>query len=170
MADANQLRMAVSVARQRYRQVKAKYGELGPYLVFSSREGHAAIDASPLQLLDEFPVMVLDDAHKVKVLRLAADLRVLRGRQDSDVEKQRAVAGEIDRMEARLVAATEMLSYRDDIHVEVRFKTLRYAAIWRLKLEDVIDQELTMPSRASIRIVMGRLDRLCAAPAADAGG
>ena len=82
--DWLQVQGAVGVARGRFKELKARYRELSPYLVFSSRLGQIEIDAAPAAILGGFAAMVDDDARKSESMRLIADCEALKRRREQE--------------------------------------------------------------------------------------
>lgn len=164
MATATELREVIKLARTRFSELKDEYPEVKPYLVFSCPQGQVPIDASPQQILRELPQMVVADANKAAALRIIAELDELKQRRDgggmAHSRTQDDLANQVRQTETRLAAALERLTYSDEATVEIRLGCLEYERIWELKKEKQVDQELTSPSRASIRIVMGTIGRL----------
>ena len=59
-----------------------------------------------------------------------------------------------------LAARGRELRFVPEIQIEIRFHVLRYALVWALQSNPLVDRELTPQTRASIRIVLGTLDHL----------
>lgn len=169
--DWLQVQGAVGVARGRFKELKARYRELSPYLVFSSRLGQVDIDASPAAILCGFSSMAEDNAKKDESLRLISACEELKRRRDAEgmgrssgsasSRPRRSIEDEIKTMEGRMATALDGLRYHADVRIEIRLGVLVYDRIWELKREPAVDQELTLSTRASIRVVMGTLGRLC---------
>lgn len=51
------------------------------------------------------------------------------------------------------------LKFDGSVQVELRFHDLDYDLIWKLQSDDLVDRELTLRTRASIRIVLGTVSR-----------
>jgi hypothetical protein len=60
MLNLDQLKAAVAAGKQRFALLRKKYPELKGYLVLSLPTGQTAIDSAPVQVLDDFPTMVID--------------------------------------------------------------------------------------------------------------
>ena len=161
--DWLQVQGAVGVARGRFKELKARYRELSPYLVFSSRLGQIEIDAAPAAILGGFAAMVDDDARKSESMRLIADCEALKRRREQEAAGRARSRTEdaLKAAEAQLAAAVAGLRYHSDVQIEIRLGVLVYERIWELKREPAVDQDLTLSTRASIRVVMGTLGRLC---------
>lgn len=158
MANAKELREAVKLAEARVDGIKQGYKELKLYLVFSCSQGQVPVDASPKQILKELPQMVVDNAIKTAALKLLATLEQLKDRRDLG---KTGLMSEIHQVEKRLAETGEKLTYTEDVYIEIRMGRLEYESIWKLKMENVVDRQLTSPSRASIRVVLTTLAKLC---------
>ena len=149
MLNIEQLQMAVKTANQRFAAIRLKHLGMTAQLVFSSPAGQTSISSPPTQILDEFPAMIIDDASKTQALPL------------------------LDRSKAENLPATEKLRLNEELgklgrrfhfdgecRVELRFQELNYDLIWKLQADELVDRNLTPQTKASIRIVLGRLDQL----------
>lgn len=58
-----------------------------------------------------------------------------------------------------LERACAQLEYDGQCQVEIRFSELKYELVWMLQGDELVDRKLTPQSKASIRIVLGTLDR-----------
>ncbi|CAN5742503.1 hypothetical protein BH11VER1_BH11VER1_09020 [soil metagenome] len=146
MLTHSQLQIAISRAKRHFAKIQIKYPELKAYLVLSLAEGQVAIDSSPLEILKEFPAMILDDSAKGNLLH-----RLKKPNPDasSDVEKAR--------LKEQLNDLIRILKYHEKCQFEIRFHDLKYDLVWKLQVDDLINRGLTPQTRASIRIVLGTL-------------
>jgi hypothetical protein len=140
----DQLSAALAVAKQRFALLRKKYPQLKADLVWSLPGGQAGIDSSPVQILNEFSSMVVDDAAKANALRLLDQLEAQAGSETGWQKEQ-----------LKLLVAK--LQYHAHCQVELRFSELNYALIWQLQVDALVDRQLTPQTKASILIVLGTL-------------
>lgn len=146
MLNHDQLQIAVAAARQHFSRLKKKYPELKGYLVLSLPDGQASIDSSALQILCEFPAMVVDDAARTSALKTLSCL----SNPAAHPETYRVLKKQLDQFASQL-------KYHEDCRIEIRFHDLNHDLIWKLQADDLIDRNLTPRTKASIRIVLGTL-------------
>ncbi|MEI7730815.1 MAG: hypothetical protein WCO56_14675 [Verrucomicrobiota bacterium] len=147
MLNADQLQSAVAAAKQRFNLIRKKYPDLKAYLVLALPGGQTGIDSSPIQILSEFPAMVVDDSIKTGVLNLLPRLK----------QTESATGPDTERLKKELEQLVSQLKYDERCQVELRFHDLNYELIWKLQTDDLTDRNLTPQTKASIRIVLGTL-------------
>ncbi|NLW85333.1 MAG: hypothetical protein GXY38_00485 [Planctomycetes bacterium] len=153
VATHDQLRCAIAVAKQRFDMMRKKHPNVKAYLVLSMLDGQASIDASPVELLSEFPSMVVDDEGKAAALSVMTHLKRLHAASDG-LGKEQAAEQKAE-CKRRLDCALTNLHYKDKCQIEIRFSELDYELIWKLQTDELVDRNLTPQTKASIRIVLG---------------
>jgi hypothetical protein len=160
MLDFDQLQEAVAAAKQQFGQLCKKHpglnaklpsGQPVSYLVFSLSGGQTGINSSPMQILREFPAMVVDDGNKTAALDLLSRLE----KSGSDA----TVVPGIARLKDQMDQLAAQLKYDEKCQVEIRFNDLSFDLIWKLQKDELVDRDLTPRTKASIRIILGTLDQ-----------
>ena len=152
MINLERLKDIVRWAEKRLATIKQKYPDLRPYLVFSSPQGQIDIESRPVQILKEFPSMILDGQEKRQALAIVADME-----QGRRVKDQAEETGQGDNV---VDACLRQVLFNDNTTIELRFGVLKYQHIWALQNDDLIDRHLTMQSKASIRVVLSDMKRV----------
>jgi hypothetical protein len=143
-----QVGKVVDHAKRTLRQIRAKYRELGAYLVFASRHGQVDIEAAPAKVLKEFPAMLVDSPER----RRAAELLGRMSRLGLGKEQLAELADALDKELGHCRVS-------GDVNIELRFTDLKFEQIWALKADELIDRELTPQSRVGIQIVVLNLGK-----------
>jgi len=147
MLSFAELQTAVVAARRQFELLKTKHPELRArlpggqslaYLVLSLPGGQTGVDSSPLQMLSEFPALIVDDDVKARVLMLRTQTKL----PDEEMEQ---LAGQF--------------YYSEQGQVEMRFNHLDFDLIGKLQVDELVDRQRTPRSKASILIVLGTLGR-----------
>jgi hypothetical protein len=158
MLNLDQLQVAVAAANRRFDLIGKKHpdlkaklwnGKAASFLVLSLPGGQTGIDSSPTHILSEFPAMVVDDSTKTSAQDLLSRLKQL--------ELEATTSPEAERLRNQLDQLALQLKYDEQCQVEIRFNRLNYDLIWKLQADDLVDQDLTPQTKASIRIVLGTL-------------
>jgi hypothetical protein len=158
MLNFDQLQVAVAAAKHRFDLIQKKYpnlkarlptGQAASYLVLSLPGGQAGIDSSPIQILDEFPALVVDDSVKANALNVRERLA-----------SATATGPETEQLKKQLGQLATQLKFHEQCQVEMRFNDLKYDLVWKLQADDLIDRSLTPQTKASIRIVLGTIIQL----------
>ena len=153
------LSRVIENANRIFDEIKKKFKGIRAYLVFSSPHGQSGITSNMQMIAEEFPEMVHDSIHKKGACALIQNIRSLKQEIDhtfaaklkSDLNK------EMDTAITELVKISENLRVKEDIFVEIRFNVLDYNIIDELRKYPLISLKYTPQTRASIRIVLGRL-------------
>jgi len=171
MLGGDGLKKAAENGKVIFAELRKKYPEMGAYLVLSSRKGQCNLTVDPVIILKEFPAMVCDDLSKIELIT------VIKGIKQVDDERRRLsftseqsktsqkelqkLAEKLKQKEQKAQELSQKLLFCGDTQIELRFDPLRYALIDRLRLDPLIDKELTPPPEiGSIRIVLGSLAKL----------
>ena len=152
MLDSEQLNVVTKRVEGRFGQIKTKYPELKAYLVFFLPLGQVNIEASPKQILSDFPEMVVDNKAKNDGLRLISEIK--------KAEKQER-SSEVDRLNKQFDLFVPQIRYDENVRVEIRFKDLKFKLVWALQADELVDRDLTLQTKASIRIVLGTVGQFC---------
>ena len=146
------LEAAVAASKGIFAKLQSEYPDMRAYLVLAHHGQQTELTSNPIQILDDCDQMVAADEVKREALRLLAE----KGRLETKGANQKAV----QELSGKLTARGRGLRINPEVQVEIRFHTLRYALVWALQSNPLIDQALTPQTKASIRIVLGTLDRL----------
>ena len=155
MANAKELRAVIKAARARFDSLRDEYPELRPYLVFSCCQRWIPIEASPRQILERLPQMIVDDANKsvaLETLRELKSLEQLRAQDHLDLTERIKPAQE------KLVRAIDQLAYSDDVNIEIRLARLEHA------VEERPEQTCVAPGRSRFRVPLATIGNLLAHP------
>ncbi len=133
---------ALAETESRLAVIRGRYRSLGSHAVLARGGIQIEPGADFLKLIKDGPRLFPDNPAKSEILGL------LRGKagKSSRGEKQKSAA--------RIGELIPFLRIDGRFHVELRFHHLDYEAIWKLKADPLVDQKLTSPSRASIRVVL----------------
>jgi len=146
--DHDQFQAAIKAARARFAMLKAKHPTLKGYLALAIPGKQTGIGSSAREILRDLPALVVDDPAKAGVQR---HLKSPPAKEAGEKAKK-----EWDEQFDDLVLK---LRYDGSVRVEIRFDSLNYELIQQLQADELVDRELTPQTRASIRIVLGRLSR-----------
>jgi hypothetical protein len=158
MLNLDQLQVAVAAAKRQFDLIGKKHpdlkaklwnGKAASFLVLSLPCGQTGIGSSPIQILSEFPAMVVDDSAKTDALSLLSRLKLL--------QSEATTGPETERLRQELDQLALQLKYCRACQVEIRFNRLNYEQIWKLQVDDLVCRNLTPQTKASIRIVLGTL-------------
>jgi len=155
----DQLQGAVAAAKKQFGLLLKKYpdlipktdGPMNPYLVMSLPGEQVGITCSAKDILKKIPTMVIDSSAKTKALALLSRIKTLERRDKADLE--------IKPLLQEYGQVASQLQYDGKTPIEIRFHLLDYNLIWKVQADDLIDRNLTSQSKASIRIVLGTLER-----------
>jgi len=155
MLNLDQLQLAVAAAkrlfallREKYPDLKAKLptGQPVALLVLSLPGGQVGIDSAPIQILKEFPAMVIDDSAKTTALNLLSR----QAETTASPETERLMKVQLDQIASQF-------KYDAACQVEIRFNELKFDLVWKLQQDGLVNRKLTPQTKASIRIVLSTL-------------
>lgn len=146
------LEAAVAASKGIFAKLQSEYPDMRAYLVLAHRGQQTELTSNPIQILDDCDQMVVDCDAKREALRLLAEMK----RLETKGANQKAV----QELSGKLTDRGRELRFLPEVQVEIRFHVLRYALVWALQSNPLIDQALTPQTKASIRIVLGTLDHL----------
>ncbi|MBX3741983.1 MAG: hypothetical protein KF712_13385 [Akkermansiaceae bacterium] len=140
-------RAVLSEADSRLSVLRGRYPSLGPYPVLA-RGGLQTEPTNDLpKLVGILPDLFADNPAKSEILGLL-------GKKGETRKPGKLRAAEKKNQEARIGELSPLLRIDGSFRVELRFGNLDYESIWKLKADPLVDQELTLRSHASIRIVL----------------
>ncbi|MEK6795940.1 MAG: hypothetical protein AABZ39_14250 [Spirochaetota bacterium] len=122
------------------------------YAVYSSPAGQCEITLDAAHIFDDFPAFFADDAAKQRASELKKEL--LRLSESVKKSDSASLAEGLRQAETRFAAALRTLTLDARVFVELRFKTLDYGLIARLKRHPLVHQPEELMSAASIRVVL----------------
>ncbi len=146
--DIPRFRAALALSQIRFALLKERYPRLRGWLVLSNSTGQTDIGGDWLVMLGTFPGLFHDTPAKSSALAL------LNTAGDSSGAEQKK------ELEGRIEALLPHMQVDGTCRVEIRFNDLDYDLIWKLQADELVDQQLTQRSRASIRIVLGTISDL----------
>ncbi len=152
MIGCEGLEAAEAASRGILAKLQAEHPDLRAYLVMAHRGRQTELTTNPIVILESCDQMVVDDAAKREALRLLAEMK----RLEAKGANQKAVHD----LSNKLTTRGRELRYNSEVQVEIRFHVLRYALVWALQSNPLIDHQLTPQTKASIRIVLGTVGRL----------
>jgi hypothetical protein len=144
--DPDQFHSAVAAAKERFAVIRMKYPSLKGYLVLSVPGKQAGIGGSVRELLKDLPALIVNDEAKSN---LQDHIKNPPEKEDSEALRKK--------WQAKFDELARDLNYDGSVRVEIRFDDLNYELISHLQSDELVDRELTPQTRASIRIVLGRL-------------
>lgn len=121
-----------------FQQLKKQYPALKGYLVFSLPSGQCDLTDNMEDILSEFPGMIQDSKAKAEAVSLISK-----------------------KVSIQQLLKKEELDIKEDTSIEIRFKDqVIFDLIFALQKDPLVSQEHTPQTRASIRIVLGRIGDL----------
>jgi hypothetical protein len=141
-----QFQQAVNAAKQHFSLIRKKYADLQAYLVIGMQGNQTKIDSSLGQMIDEFPDVLVNGSNKMKILNF-----IKTPLPDKPTETQKLEWAK------QFQKLADRLEYNGQSQVEIRFHHLDYELIWKLQSDNLVDRQLTPQTKASIRIILGRL-------------
>lgn len=146
------LETAVAASKNIFVQLQSGYPDMKAYLVLAHHGRQTELITNPIAILEDCESMIVSDDIKREALRLLSEKR----RLESAAASERAIQPVIK----VLAAKGRELRFLPEVQIELRFHVLKYALIWALQNNPLIDRELTSQTKASIRIVLGTLGHL----------
>ena len=135
---------AIAHAENRFAQIRQKYPRIKAYLVISLR-GEQAEDLSHLDtILRHFPTLISGGP---KTTELRRQLKI-------PIPKPEEYTVRAERLKI-FQSYAEECTYLPEAQFELRFHYLDYDIIRELQKDELINQQLTPQTKASIRIVLG---------------
>ena len=150
------LKKVVKKSREVFKKIKEKYPDLSGDLVFSSPFGQCKLTTDMAEILNSFPQMIVDCKQQEKGLELLQKITEIEsGNKKSDYK-----AKSFEKFKLELSEVINKLEVKEDTFVEIRFDKTGLLLIFELQKDELISQEHTPQTKASIRIVLGMLKDL----------
>jgi len=150
------LETAVEKSTSLFKKLKDKYKSLFGYLVFSYPRGQCELTTDLVKILNSFPKMIADCKQKDKGLQLLQKINDI----EAENKKSSANAKSIEKLRQQLDEIANNLEVHEDTFVEIRFKGIDYNMLTELQKDELVSQEHTPQTKASIRIVLGTIKDL----------
>ena len=147
------LEAAVAASKGIIAKLQSEYPDMRAYLVLAHRGQQTDLGSNPINILEDCDQMVADDDIKRDALRLLIQMKMMESAGASENAIQPVIKA--------LAARGRELRFLPEVQIEIRFHDLRYALVWALQSNPLIDQKLTPQTKASIQIVLGTLGHLC---------
>lgn len=150
------LETAVEKSTSLFKKLKEKYKTLSGYLVFSSPYGQCELTTDLAKVLNSFPLMIVDCKQKDKGLQILQKINDI----EAENKKSSGNSKSIEKLRQQLDENVINLEVHEDTFVEIRFKGIDYNMLSELQKDELISQEYTPQTKASIRIVLGTIKNL----------
>lgn len=154
--NVEELKTVVEKSNVILKKLKMKYPNLDGYLVLSSPNGQCRLTDDMVEILNLFPQMIVDCRHKQKGLQLLQKIDHI----ESENKRKTGYPRSFDTYRIQLSDVVKRLSVKEDTFVEIRFKKSDLDLIVELQKDELISQEHTPQTKASIRIVLGTVGEL----------
>ena len=154
--NLSELATAVERSTSLFKKLKEKYKTLSGYLVFSSSDGQCELTTNLADILNSFPQMITDGKQKDKGLQLLQRINVI----EAENKKNSGNPKSTEKLRQQLDEIVNNLEVDEDTFVEIRFKGTDYDMISELQKDELVSQEHTPQTKASIRIVLGTIKNL----------
>jgi len=144
--DHDQFHSAVAAAKERFSLIRKKYPDFKGYLVLCIPGKQTGIGSSVQEILKELPALIVNGPTKSS---LQDHIKKPPEKEGSEAAKKQ--------WQEKFDELARDLNYDGSVRAEIRFDNLNYELISQLQSDELVDRELTPQTRASIRIVLGRL-------------
>lgn len=146
------LEAAVAASKNIFAKLQSGHPGMKAYLVLAHHGRQTELTSDPIRILEDCAPMIASDDIKREALRLLSEKRRLEATGASEKAIQPVMKA--------LAARGRELRFLPEVQVEIRFHVLKFALVWALQSDPLIDQELTPQTKTSIRIVLGTLGGL----------
>ena len=154
--NLSELETAVEKSTSLFKKLKDKYKSLFGYLVFSSPYGQCELTNNMADILNYFPRMITDSKQKDKGLQLLQKINDI----EAENKKSSGNPKSTEKLRQQLDEIVKNLEVNEDTLIEIRFKGIDYNMITELQKDELVSQEYTPQTKASIRIVLGTIKNL----------
>lgn len=154
--NVNELKAVMEKANDILEKLKEKYHNLDGVLVFSSPYGQCELTIDGAEILNKYPQMIKDSRQKEKGLHLLQKITEIESENKKNSGKQKSS----EKFKHQLNELCFNLEISEDTFVEIRFKNGDLDLIFELQKDELISQEHTPQTKASIRIVLGTIKDL----------
>ena len=158
--NTDELKVTVLKALDQFTTLRDKYPALAGDLVFSSPRGQCHMTRNVLTIFKTFPDMISDSPQKEKASSIVQSIVVLeKERKNATADVKDKTSEKIKKLTGEVNPLLDSLELRDDTFVEIRFdaKKVNLPLIFELQKDELVSQEHTPQSKASVRIVLGTL-------------
>lgn len=158
--NAEELKIAVEKANDLFKRLKNKYPTFAGEPVFSSPHGQCHLTTNMLQILKTFPAMVSDSPQKDKALLIVQSIVSLeKEKKNAAWDVKENINEKIKKFVGDASPLIDRLELREDTFVEIRFdeKKVNLPLIFELQKDELVSQEHTPQTKASILIVLGTI-------------
>lgn len=158
--NTEELKITVLRALDLFKMLRDKYPALAGDLVFSSPRGQCHLTTNVLGIFKLFPDMISDSPQKEKASGIVQGIVVLeKERKNATADVKEKISEKIKKLTGEVNPLLDFLEFRDDTFVEIRFdvKKVNLSLIVELQKDELVSQEHTPQTKASIRIVLGML-------------
>jgi hypothetical protein len=139
-----------------FKKLKEKYNNLSGYLVFSSPYGQCQLTSNLVDIFNYFPQMITDCQQNKKGLQFLQKINDI----ESENKKNSGKPKPSEKSRLQLSEIVKNMEINEDTFVEIRFKETGLDLIFELQKDELISREHTPQTKASIRIVLGKLKDL----------
>jgi hypothetical protein len=118
-----------------------------------------------IEILKAFPAMIVDSPQKEKVIGDIQNIVSLEKDKKDNGDAKGNITEKIKQFKSAVLQMIDSLSLREDVFVEIRFdeKIVNLPLIFKLQKDELVSQEHTPQTKASIRIVLGTFAEICEA-------
>lgn len=158
--NTEELKVTALKALDLFMILRDKYPALAGDLVFSSPRGQCHMTRHVLEIFKTFPDMISDSPQKEKASGIVQSIVVLeKERKNATADVKEKISEKIKKLTGEVNPLLDSLELRDDTFVEIRFdaKKVNLSLIVELQKDELVSQEHTPQSKASVRIVLGTL-------------
>ena len=155
-----QFHEALAAGKLRIKLIKDRHPELKGYLALGSQNEQTEADNDLPRMIEEFPDLFHDSVIKTRAKNHVCNLRIAEKSYENAKLGQRSKISEVIKvLKEGIQDISRNLVVNGNCRIEIRFRHLDYALIWKLQSDEGVDRDLTPQTRASIRIVLGTLSR-----------
>jgi len=150
------LETAVERSTSSFKKLKEKYKTLSGYLVVSSPYGQCELTTNLTDILNHFPLMISDCKQKDKGLQLLNKINLI----EAENKKSSGTPKSTEKLRQQLNEIVKCLDVIEDTFIEIRFKEIDYNIVCELQKDELVSQENTPQTKASVRIVLGTIKNI----------
>lgn len=154
--NAEKLKVVVGKSNILFVKLKEKYSGLKGYLVFSLPVGQCKLTTNLAEILNYFPQMITNCKQKEKGLQLLQKINDIERENKKNIGNTKST----EKLRLQLDEIVSNMEVNEYTFVEIRFKEADFDLIFELQKDELISQEHTPQTKASIRIVLGTLIEL----------
>ncbi len=156
----SELEKVDQAAKKIFGELKKKHPELKGFLVLNSIDGQCELSSDPAWIVEKFPAAIIESKQKDKATNLMGIVIGLQNALKKQDAKRKQINEEINENLRKIRELAKDLEIYPTVTIEVRLEDLNYALLDLLRVDPLVDQNLTPQTRASIRIVLGAVEQL----------